>query len=207
MRNTVSYDAGEDFELLGRFNFALSDSDQADFLDAEFVEGVVGAAYRPVKNDNLNALLKYTYFEDLSPSQQISSGGFTELARQKSQIFSLDGIYDVSDKLSLGGKYAYRSGEVSFDRTSDDFVQSDASLGIIRLDYHVVKKWDLLAEGRVLSSKLADDKRYGALIGAYRHVGDHAKIGVGYNFSNFSDDLTDFDNDNEGFFINLVGKF
>ena len=80
-------------------------------------------------------------------------------------------------------------------------------MGIIRLDYHVVKKWDLLAEGRVLSSKLADDKRYGVLVGAYRHVGDHAKIGVGYNFSSFSDDLTDFENDNEGFFINLVGKF
>ena len=207
VRNTASYDAGEDFELLGRLNFAISDSDQADFLDAEFVEGVVGAAYRPVANDRLNALAKYTYYEDLSPAQQISSGGTTELARQKSEIFSLDGIYDVNEKLSLGGKFAYRSGEVSFDRTSDDFVQSDASLGIIRLDYHVVKKWDLLAEGRVLSSKLADDKRYGALIGAYRHVGDHAKIGVGYNFSRFSDDLTDFENDNDGFFINLVGKF
>ncbi len=207
MRNTASYDAGENFELLGRLNFALSDSNQADFLDAEFVEGVVGAAYRPVENDRFNALAKYTYFEDLSPAQQISSGGTTELARQKSQIFSIDGIYDLNEKLSIGGKYAYRSGEVSLDRTSDEFIESDASLGIVRLDYHVVKKWDLLAEGRVLSSKLADDKRYGALIGAYRHVGEHAKIGAGYNFSSFSDDLTDFENDNEGFFINLVGKF
>jgi len=77
----------------------------------------------------------------------------------------------------------------------------------VRLDYHVVKKWDLLLEGRVLSSSLADDQEFGALAGIYRHVGDNAKIGAGYNFSRFSDDLRDFDADSDGFFINLVGKF
>ena len=207
MRNTASFDAGENWEVLGRFNFALSESDQSDFLDADFIEGVLGAAYRPVHNDRLNGLLKYTYFEDLSPAQQISAGGTTALARQKSQIFSVDAIYDLTQKLSIGGKYGFRSGEVALDRTSDDFIKSDAHIGIIRFDYHVVKKWDLLAEGRVLSSSLANDKQYGALLGVYRHVGDNAKIGVGYSFSKFSDDLTDFETDNDGFFLNLVGKF
>lgn len=207
MRNTASVDAGENWEMLGRFNFAISESDQSDFLNADFVEGVLGAAYRPVLNDRFNALLKYTYFEDLSPAQQISAGGQTALARQKSQIFSVDGIYDLTEKLSIGGKYGFRSGEVALDRTSDDFIKSDAHIGVIRLDYHVVKKWDLLAEGRVLSSSLADDKRYGALLGVYRHVGDNAKVGAGYSFSKFSDDLRNFDNDSDGFFINLVGKF
>ena len=207
MRNTASFDAGEDWEILGRFNFAVSDSDQSDFLNADFVEGVVGAAYRPVYNDRLNALLKYTYFEDLSPAQQISAGGQTALARQKSQIFSIDGIYDLTEKLSIGGKYGFRSGEVALDRTSDQFIKSDAHIGIIRLDYHVVKKWDVLAEGRMLSSSLADDEKLGALIGVYRHIGDNAKVGVGYNFSKFSDDLRNFDADSDGFFINVVGKF
>ena len=207
MRNTVSYDANEDWEMLGRFNFAISESDQADFLDADFIEGVVGAAYRPVDNDRFNGLLKYTYFEDLSPAQQISSNNQIELARQKSQIFSIDGIYDVTEKLSLGGKYGFRSGEVALDRTSDDFVESDAHIAIVRADYHVVKEWDVLLEGRMLSSSLADNAQYGALAGVYRHIGDNAKLGVGYNFSKFSDDLTDFEDDNDGFFINLVGKF
>ena len=207
MRNTASVDANEDWELLGRFNFAISDSDQSDFLDADFVEGVLGAAYRPVDNDRFNALLKYTYFEDLSPAQQFSSNGSQSLARQKSQIFSVDGIYDLTDKFSIGAKYGYRSGEVALDRTSDTYFTSDAHLGVLRLDYHAVKKWDLLVEGRILSSSLADDQRLGSLVGLYRHVGDNAKIGVGYSFSEFSDDLTDFELDNDGFFINLVGKF
>jgi len=206
MRNTASYDAGEDWEILGRFNFALSESDQSDFLDAEYVEGILGAAYRPVDNDRLNGLLKYTYFEDLSPAQQFSASGSQQLARQKSQIFSVDAIYDLTEKLSIGGKYGYRSGEVALSRTSNDFVSSDAHLGVIRLDYHVIKEWDLLAEGRILSSSLADDQQLGALVGVYRHVGDNAKIGVGYNFADFSDDLTDFSGDSGGFFVNLGTK-
>ena len=40
----------------------------------------------------------------------------------------------------------------------------------------------------------------------YRHIGRNLKFGVGYNFTDFSDDLTDLDYDSQGFFINLVGK-
>ena len=185
----------------------ISESDESDFLNSDFVEGVIGAAYRPVTNDRFNALLKYTYFEDLAPSEQISAGGTTNTARQKSKIFSVDGIYDLTHKLSIGGKYGFRSGEVALDRTTDDYITSDAHIGVVRLDYHVVKSWDLMAEGRMLSSTLAEDEQFGALVGVYRHLGSNAKIGVGYNFSKFSDDLRDFDTDSDGFFLNVVGKF
>jgi hypothetical protein len=37
-------------------------------------------------------------------------------------------------------------------------------------------------------------------------VGNHVKIGGGYNFSNFSDDLTNHDYRHQGLFINIVGK-
>ena len=207
MRNSLSIKANPDWTALGRFNFAISDSDQADFLDADFIEGVVGAAYRPIDNDRFNALASFTFFEDLSPSQQISAGGTTALPRQRSQILNLDATYDLTKKFSIGAKYGYRMGEVALDRINDDFISSNAQLGIIRLDYHVVSKWDILAEGRILSTSLADDERLGALVGIYRHVGDHAKLGFGYNFASFSDDLRDFDEDNDGFFINLIGKF
>ena len=53
----------------------------------------------------------------------------------------------------------------------------------------------------------ANDTRTGALIGLYRHVGEHAKIGAGYNFTNFSDDLTDLSYRSRGFFINALTTF
>ena len=208
-RNTVAFDANEDIEAIARFNFAVSDADADDtsFLNADYVEGVVGLAYRPVHNDRLNALAKYTYFEDLAPAQQISVTGASNLARQTSQILSVDGTFDVTPKLAVGGKFGWRKGEVALDRGSDDFVDSEAYLGVARAEYHIIKRWEALAEARILKSKLADDEQYGALVGVYRHVGDNLKVGGGYSFSKFSDDLTDFDNESDGFFLNVVGKF
>ena len=207
MRNTLAFDANQDIEALARFNFAKSEADDSNFLNADYVEGVVGLAYRPIRNDRLNALAKYTYFEDLAPAQQLSITGASNLARQKSQIVSIDGTYDVSPRLSLGGKFGWRQGEVALDRGSDDYVDSEAYLGVARAEYHLIKRWDALAEARILKSTLADNTQLGALVGLYRHVGDNLKIGGGYNFSKFSDDLTDFDNESDGFFLNVVGKF
>ena len=52
----------------------------------------------------------------------------------------------------------------------------------------------------------AGDRLGGALLGVYRHMGNHLKVGAGYNFSTFSDDLTDLDYDHQGVFINIIGK-
>ena len=153
-RNTLAFDANEDIEAIARFNFAVSDADDSNLLNADFVEGVVGLAYRPVHNDRLNALAKYTYFEDLAPAQQLSITGASNLARQTSQIVSVDGTYDVNPRLSLGGKFGWRQGEVALERGSDDFVDSEAYIGVARAEYHIIKKWEALAEARILKSKL-----------------------------------------------------
>lgn len=71
----------------------------------------------------------------------------------------------------------------------------------------MIKRWDLLLEGRVLHMPEADTTEYGALAAVYRHVGNNFKVGVGYNFGRFSDDLRDLTLDDQGFFLNLVGKF
>ena len=49
--------------------------------------------------------------------------------------------------------------------------------------------------------------RQGFLAGIDRDLGRNFRIGVGYNFTDFSDDLTDFDYDHQGPFLNLVGKY
>ena len=66
--------------------------------------------------------------------------------------------------------------------------------------------WELLAEGRLLDLPDLDERRAGALLTIYRHLGDHFKVGVGYNFTDFSEDLTDLSYDHHGVFFNLVGS-
>jgi hypothetical protein len=71
----------------------------------------------------------------------------------------------------------------------------------------VIRRWDVLVEVRELSIKEAHDSRLGALVGVYRHFGDHVKLGLGYNFTDYSDDLGDLSYDERGWFVNLIGKF
>jgi predicted porin len=66
-------------------------------------------------------------------------------------------------------------------------------LAVVRGRYHLSKRRDGLLEYRWLDVDEADDNRQGVLLGIDRHINDHLKIGVGYNFTDFSDDLTDLD--------------
>ena len=45
------------------------------------------------------------------------------------------------------------------------------------------------------------------MISIDRHLGKNMKIGLGYNFTDFNDDLTNTDGSAKGWFINLVGKY
>jgi len=207
LRSNASLQLSPDFRTLLKFNRAESDSSAGAFFAGEFTEIQVAGAYRPTKNDRFNALFRYTYFEDLPGAEQISNSGQTGLPAQRSNILSIDAQYRVNNWLALGGKYGYRTGDISITRLEDDFLNSSTHLGVIRADIHVVKKWDAVIEGRILAVSEAEDRRAGVLAALYRHVGENAKIGIGYNFTDFSDDLTDLSFDDSGVFVNLIAKF
>ncbi|WP_422344940.1 hypothetical protein [Parasphingorhabdus sp.] len=206
-RNNVNAEINLDWRFLGRLNFAIADEEGPSVRAADFVEGVAGFAYRPVDNDRLNVLARYNYFRDLGPVGQITQGGEINSPKQVSQIASIDINYDLAQWLTIGGKYGYRQGKVSLGRNSDQFVSSNTHLGVLRADVHFVKDWDALVEGRLLTNDIAGNTRYGFLAAIYRHLGNNVKIGVGYSFTDFSDDLSDQSYTSDGLFINLLGKF
>lgn len=207
LRNDVSYAVNPDWRFVGRFNMAQADNEGPSVRAAEFTEAMAGFAYRPVNNEKLNMLARFTYFQDLGPAGQLTGSGQTQNPKQTSKIASVDMNYDLTNKLTMGVKYGYRQGKVSLGRDSDQFVSSNAHLAVIRADYNVMKKWDLMAEGRMLWVTKADDQRLGALGAIYRHLGNNVKLGVGYSLSDFSDDLTDQSYTSHGPFLNLLGKF
>ncbi len=206
-RNDFSYAVNPDWRVLARFNMAKADNDSPSVRAAEFTEAMAGMAFRPVNNERLNALVRLSYFKDLGPAGQVTGSGQVESPKQISKIAAIDINFDITQKLTLGVKYGYREGKVSLGRTSDQFVSSNAQLGVIRLDYNVLKKWDVTGEVRGLWVSAADDKRIGALGAIYRHLGNNVKVGVGYSLSDFSDDLTDQSYTSHGPFLNLLGKF
>jgi hypothetical protein len=67
--------------------------------------------------------------------------------------------------------------------------------------------WDALAEYRWLNVDEGDSTRQGWLLGVDRHLGERFRVGVGYNFTDFSDDLTRVDFDHAGWFLNVSGNY
>jgi outer membrane protein OmpA-like peptidoglycan-associated protein len=211
-RNTAGYQLTQAWRLLGKFNLAASSSSQGVFFDGDFTEAVLGAAYRPVDNDRWNALFKYTYFYNLpSPGQYSPGSGVVNPViadySQKSQVVSVDAIYDVMPVLSVGAKYGLRWGSLKPTKAAGEWFSSTAQLVVLRTDWHVVREWDAVLEFRRLWAREAQDARAGVLAAVYRHVGKNTKMGVGFNFTDYSDDLTDMSYRHRGWFFNVVSAF
>ncbi len=204
-RNSLRYQMTPSSRLIGKFNHSFSDSSQGQFYDGGFTEAVLGYAFRPVENDRLHTLIKYTYFYNVPTTDQVTLLDTPVDFIQKSHIAAVDVTYDLSRFFSIGGKYAYRLGQVSIDRQNPDFFDNNAHLYILRGDWRFAKNWEGTVEGRMLHLPDLDERKTGALFTVYRYLGDNLKVGVGYNFTDFSDDLTDLSYDHQGVFFNLVG--
>jgi hypothetical protein len=59
----------------------------------------------------------------------------------------------------------------------------------------------------VLKVPEASSMRKGFLVSIDRELRSNFKVGVGYNFTDFSDDLTALDYRFRGVFVNVVGKY
>ncbi len=205
-RNSINYQISPGSRLVGKFNHSESDSSLGTFYDGGYTEAVLGYAYRPVHNDRLNTLLKYTYFYNMPTTDQVTLQNLPAEYIQKSHVAAVDVTYDITKRFSLGGKYAYRLGQITLDRDEREFFDNSASLYVVRGDYRLGKNWELLLEGRMLDMPDLDERRGGALATVSHYLGDHLKIGVGYNFTDFSEDLTDLSYDHHGVFLNLAGS-
>lgn len=204
-KNSFKYKLSDDWRVLGKFNMSMSESSLGSSFDGDYTEAVLGYAYRPVAYDRLNVLFKYTYFYNLPASDATSTSATTFI--QRSHIAAIDLMYDLTPRWTIGGKYAYRLGQVALDRNDPQYFDSSAQLIVARVDWHFLHRWDALIEARLLDLPDAKDQRSGALVALYRHFGNHVKAGLGYNFSDFSDDLTQLDYRHQGLFVNVIGKF
>jgi flagellar motor protein MotB len=204
-RNNFKFQLTPDWRVIGKLDHSVSNSSLGDFYGGGYTEGVVGYAYRPVRNDRLNALVKYTYFYNVPTTDQVGFQNTAAEFLQKSHIAALDVTYDLTANWSIGSKYAYRLGEESLDRVHPNFFDNPAQLEVVRLDWRFLRQWDGLAEVRTLELPNVNQRRRGALATIYYHIGKNLKAGVGYNFTDFSDDLTDLKYNHRGVFLNLIG--
>ncbi len=183
-------------ELSQTFNTTL------DTQIAEHKKFALGGAYRPIMFDDLNILGKYTYMDEVSPASQFDK---SDIVGEKAQVISTEGIYDINDKWQLTEKFAYRFGQEKV--AGFEFTDTHTWLMIHRLSYKIDKAWAVSGEYRMLTQREAEDKKRGVLLEVSRKVGEYAQLGVGYDFTDFTDDLTDLDYTTFGPFVRMTGKF
>jgi hypothetical protein len=63
-----------------------------------------------------------------------------------------------------------------------------------------------LLEGRRLNAQESGTRK-GYLGAVYYHLNENVKVGGGYNFSDFSDDITNLSYRSRGPFLNIIGKW
>jgi hypothetical protein len=201
--NRFFHKINSDWRVAFRFNYSDTDDNFNPLADAKFIEGNAGFAYRPVANDRWSLLGKVTYLYDLASLGQESLSNFD----QRSTIYSMEGIYRLNDRWEFAGKLARREGEARLGRGAGVWFDNSADFAALQTRYDLVHKWDGLLEYRWLQVDGGDSSRKGWLVGVDREITDNFRVGVGYNFTDFADNLTVLDYDQKGWFLNLTGVY
>ena len=202
-QNTGLWKINDGNELSLRLNYSITDNEAMEDPEAEFTESGIGYSLRPVSWDSLNFITKYSYITNRNP---LNNNDLSMAVEDVRHVISLEGIYDLNEYFQLAGKTAYRMlKEKAYPR---DWVSSDTTLNILRLNYHFIKKWEAGLEYRILANKQIEDSKKGWLLEIDREIGEYFRLGVGYNFTDYSDDLRyDDDYSAECWFFRVVGKY
>ncbi len=190
--------------LLFSLDAAETTTVESSLLNGTLVDARIGYAVRPVRNERLNVLASYRFLYDMFGQEIDGVAGAGPV--QESHVADLQLSYDLNREWTLGAKLGGRRTESAVDGETP-LTSNDAWLAVTNVRYNIVHNWDALLEVRYFDAVDAGAAEAGALAAIYRHFGDNAKVGIGYNFASFSDDLTDLTQDDQGLFVNLVAKF
>ena len=201
--NAVEVKMSPDFTFLGRLNYGVT-TDNINGLDESiYNEQSVGFAYRPVAYDWVNALARYTKVRNLPPGSQLPMRDETV-----DQVFSFQVVVDLHRRLTLTEKYAVRDRSIDASELADE-LQSQMKLWINRFTWHLGDAWDAALEYRTLATRQAAlDDTDGFLLEVNRLFLRHLRLGVGYNFTDFTDnEFSANDYSARGYFFRIQGKY
>ncbi len=200
--NGASWKLTQDLTLLLRFNYSHTLDLGLDATEAELVEGSLGFALRPVAYDWVAVIAKYTKRFEQRPIDVA-----LELpVREESDVVTLIPILELPLRLQLVEKLAWKRTAARADQLPT--VISHTTLWINRLNYHLTDTWDAGVEYRFLRVSLAENVKHGALLELNYILQKKVRLGLGYNFTRFSDDeFARLDEDHGGPFFRVVAHY
>ncbi len=220
--NRASYKVTDDWRVLGKLNYSVTQSSGkqagvSDLQDAKLTDTSLGLAWRPAQG-RLNLLAKVRYLYDLAPKGQINV--LSSQVDQKSEIYSTEATYEIGPTWEVAGKLAQRSTYTRLERGVGDWFSNNANYAAGQVRWHFGDRgtdaygqvkdlwhgWSAMAEYRMLEVQ-SDGVKKGALVSLDKDLGKSLRFGIGYNFTDFSSDLSQLQYRSGGWFVNLVGRF
>ncbi len=181
--NAAEVKLTRDLTFLGRYNYGVTTDNTVTpaVTDTVFQEQSFGLAYRPVAVDWVNFLTRYTRVRNLPPDRL----PLPQDEEKTDEVFSFQTVVDLHRRVSLTEKYAVRDRVVDQNLLAD--LKSQMRLWINRFNYHLSDTWDAALEYRTLTMKqAADTASSGFLLEINRLFMKHLRVGVGYNFTDFT---------------------
>jgi hypothetical protein len=200
--NRVSANLGRGVSLFGRVDIMATQDLLNDTREAEAMNFSLGLAYRPL-DDTVTLLVKAARIVDMRPAALDPEAGSL---RVTADVISFEPIIELPLRLQLTPKFAYR--RMVEEAEGLPAAESHTILAALRVAVHLWKMFDIAAEYRWLNVDLADNMEHGALAELAINIGRYARIGAGYNFTSFQDDLFDpLSESRHGFFVRLTGMY
>lgn len=182
--NSFTYRYNKEYTLAGKVNYSFTD----DSFKTSYLESSMGLAYRPIDNDRLNYLSRYTVILDKNSK---TNKDFS------AHIGELETIYSFTKSLDISMKNGYRKEENSY-------LNELYMLGV-KANYSVLNSWEVFGQYQWLVDRANEDVLSGAIFGVYKNIDRNMKLGGGYNFSGFKDSLGEQDYKTSGWFLNIIG--
>ncbi len=210
--NTVDWQFNDDLTFLVRYNLALTQNLTLSTLEQIDQEATFGLAFRPVTWDTFNLLVKYTYLDHQRP---LALDGYTA-DRTEKHVVSLIPVFELSTGTQVVAKVAWKhviSDLNSLVGEELPTVITDTLLFILRINqefYRLSQEVSLQVAGeyRFLQQFEPLSYEHGVLLETGVVLFDHLRIGVGYNFTSFTDDIyAPEGEDAHGWFFRVQGTY
>ncbi|HOX27704.1 MAG TPA: hypothetical protein PLQ76_00975, partial [bacterium] len=176
-----SLKTSDDFTISAEQLYSVSSDLRADATETKYTKGILGVAYRPRDDNRLNLFAKAARIRDLRPP----SADIALFPDSVSTVLSLEGLYELTPLLQFREKIASKFIKENVDPLPE--ARAHTILWITGLKYQVAHSWDMDVEYRTKHQPTAFNNRDGVSVETGYIIKDKIRLGVGYNYSSYSD--------------------
>ncbi|HYR69583.1 MAG TPA: hypothetical protein VER77_06840, partial [Candidatus Dormibacteraeota bacterium] len=186
----------------GDYRLSFTKDRVANSTPARYEERSFGLAFRPPHSDRIEGLARWTLLRD----RRFSAPGDTTLTETTLGVTALEATVRFLPGIDWVGKAAAR---IRGDAKGDlGISETHSVLWAQRLEYTVRKPFRYGVEYRVLSQREVGDQRAGWLNEVSWDPSLNFRLGVGYNFTNFSGDpLETGPESSHGWFLRAQSRY